>query len=105
MRHGKACDCGLSFFVNIYSMERASPIVNLALVHSTACSELLDEGELDDAVRYCIAQGIEPPFPPCSKLAPEYARCVELAKATLSDYGWWEKRLKTRNARLTAARR
>jgi len=66
---------------------------------------LLDYGELGDAVRYCISQGIEPPFPLCSKVDPEYARCEEIAKATLSDYGWWEKRLKIRRARLAAARR
>jgi len=54
---------------------------------------------LEDAVRYCIAQGIEPPFPPCSKPSSDYERCVELAKETLSDYGWWEKRLKVQASR------
>jgi hypothetical protein len=73
--------------------------VNIALIHSTACRELLHEGALEDAVRYCIAQGIEPPFPPCTKESPDYDRCVELAKETLSDYGWWEKRLKVQASR------
>lgn len=73
--------------------------MNFALIHSTACRELLNDGDLEDAVRYCVAQGIEPPVPPCSKLTPDYDRCVELAKETLSDYGWWEKRLKVRDAR------
>lgn len=73
--------------------------MNFALIHSTTCRELLNEGDLEDAVRYCVAQGVEPPVPPCSKLAPDYDRCVELAKETLSDYGWWEKRLKVRDAR------
>lgn len=72
---------------------------NLALIHSTACRTLLDDGQLDDALRYCLAQGIAPPFSPCDKTAPEYERCVALAKETLSDYGWWEKRLKLRAAR------
>lgn len=73
--------------------------MNLALIHSTACRELLNEGDLEDAVRYCIAQGIEPPVPPCSQRSSDYERCVEVAQETLSDYGWWEKRLKVRNAR------
>jgi len=73
--------------------------MNLALIHSTACQDLLNQGELDDAVRYCIAQGIEPPFPPCSKSSPDYRRCVDMAQETLSDYGWWEKRVKVRHAR------
>lgn len=73
--------------------------MNLALIHSTACRELLNEGDLGDAVRYCIAQGIEPPVPPCSKLSSDYEQCVQVAQETLSDYGWWEKRLKVRNAR------
>jgi len=73
--------------------------MNLALIHSTACQDLLNEGGLEDAVRYCIAQGIEPPVPPCSKASPDYQRCVEMAKETLSDYGWWEKRLKVQHSR------
>jgi len=32
--------------------------MNLALKNSTACRELLDEGELEDVVRHCIAQRI-----------------------------------------------
>ena len=73
--------------------------MNFALTHSTACRELLNEGDLEDAVRYCIAQGIEPPVPPCTRLSSDYERCVEVAQETLSDYGWWEKRLKIRNTR------
>ena len=73
--------------------------MNLALIHSTACRDLLNEGDLGDAVRYCISQGIEPPVPPCSKASPDYLRCVEVAKETLSDYGWWEKRLKVQHTR------
>ncbi|HEY0585520.1 MAG TPA: hypothetical protein VGD52_05265 [Pseudoduganella sp.] len=73
--------------------------MNLALIHSTACQDLLNNGGLEDAVRYCVAQGIEPPVPPCSKTSPDYLRCVELAKETLSDYGWWEKRLKVQHTR------
>lgn len=73
--------------------------MNPALIHSTVCRDLLEEGELADAVRYCVAQGVEPPVPPCSEHAPDYERCVELAKETLSDYGWWDKRLKIRDAR------
>lgn len=68
-------------------------------MHSTMCRNLLNEGSLDDAVRYCVAQGIEPPVPPCAKCSPDYQRCVELAKETLSDYGWWEKRLRVRSTR------
>ena len=73
--------------------------MNLALIHSTTCRDLLNEGELEEAVRYCVAQGIEPPVPLCVKPSPEYEQCVEHAKETLSDYGWWEKRLKVRDAR------
>ncbi|MBA5688310.1 GGDEF domain-containing protein [Rugamonas apoptosis] len=73
--------------------------MNLALIHSTVCRDLLEEGELADAVRYCVAQGVEPPVPACSELSRDYERCVERAKETLSDYGWWEKRLKVRDAR------
>jgi hypothetical protein len=72
--------------------------MNLALIHSTACRNLLNDGDLEDAVRYCISQGIEPPVPPCSKASPDYLRCVEVAKETLSDYGWWEKRLKVQQS-------
>lgn len=73
--------------------------MNLAQIHSAVCHDLLNEGELADAIRYCVAQGIEPPVPPCAKDAPGYERCVALAKEALCDYGWWEKRLKVRNAR------
>lgn len=73
--------------------------MNFALIHSTVCRDLLEGGDLDDAVRYCVAQGIEPPVPPCVKQTPDFERCVALAKETLSDYGWWEKRLKVRDAR------
>ena len=73
--------------------------MNLALIHSTACQDLFNEGGLEDAVRYCFVQGIEPPVPPCSKASPDYLRCVEMAKETLSDYGWWEKRLKVQHTR------
>jgi hypothetical protein len=59
----------------------------------------LEAGGLDDAVRYCVAQGIEPPVPPCAQQSADYEHCVLLAKETLSDYGWWEKRLKVRDAR------
>jgi ribulose bisphosphate carboxylase small subunit len=83
-------------------MERASPLINLALIHSTACQELLDEGELNDAIRYCIAQGIEPPFQLCDKRAPDYAYWLERATTSFCDYGWWEKRLKLYHARLAA---
>lgn len=74
-------------------------IMNLALIHSTVCRDLLDKGELADAVRYCVAQGVEPPVPACSELPDDDERCVARAKETLSDYGWWEKRLKVRDAR------
>jgi hypothetical protein len=73
--------------------------MNLALIHSTACRDLLNDGDLEDAVRYCISQGIEPPVPPCSKASPDYLRCVEVAKETMSDYAWWEKRLKVQHKR------
>lgn len=73
--------------------------MNFALIHSTVCRDLLEEGDLDDAVRYCMAQGIEPPVPTCAEQSPDYEHCVALAKETLSDYGWWEKRLKVRDAR------
>ncbi|AKU20799.1 hypothetical protein [Massilia sp. NR 4-1] len=76
---------------------------NLALIHSTACRTLLEEGLLDDALLYCLKQGIAPPFSPCEKDTPEYERCVALAQETLSDYGWWEKRLKLQAARQVQA--
>lgn len=75
-----------------------------ALIHSTVCGELLDEGLLDNALAYCVAQGIAPPFSPCVEHSPDYAQCVELAQQTLCDYGWWEKRLKLQAARLSNAR-
>lgn len=84
-------------------MERAPQLINLALVHSAACRELVDKGDLNDAIRYCIGRGIEPPFPPCEKHAPDYADCLERAATSLCDYGWWEKRLKLHNARLATA--
>ncbi|UMR29690.1 hypothetical protein MJ904_22000 [Massilia sp. MB5] len=40
---------------------------NLALIHSTACRTLLEEGLLDDALLYCLKQGIAPPSPPARK--------------------------------------
>ena len=73
--------------------------MNLAAKHSSACQELMNEGALADAVHYCLAQGVLPPFPPCDRTSPDYEQCAELAKETLSDYGWWEKRLKLRDAR------
>jgi len=85
-------------------MEKDSPAIDLALVHSTKCQQLLEEEELNEAIRYCIAQGIEPPLPPCDKRAPDYAHCVEAAKASLSDYGWWKKRLKLQGARTGSGR-
>lgn len=72
---------------------------NLALLHSNACRRLLDDGMLEDAIRYCIAQGVEPPLPPCKPSTADYEQCVALANETLSDYGWWEKRLKTQASR------
>jgi hypothetical protein len=80
-------------------MDRASPLNHLALVHSTACRALLEDGELNDAIHYCIAQGIEPPFPPCDQRAAEYADCLARAAVSLCDYGWWEKRLKLHHVR------
>lgn len=77
---------------------------NLALTHSTTCRELIDAGQLEDALNYCSLQGIAPPFSPCVRNTPGYDRCVELAKETLSDYGWWEKRLKLQDARQLHAR-
>lgn len=74
-------------------------MMNLALIHSTMCHALLERGGLDDAVRYCVAQGVEPPVSPCSEFARDYEHCVERVKQALSDYGWWEKRLKVREAR------
>jgi len=72
---------------------------NLALVHSTECRNLLEAGRLEDALAYCVTAGVAPPFSPCVQGTPTYEQCVELAKETLSDYGWWEKRLKLKAAR------
>lgn len=77
---------------------------SLALLHSNACRRLLDEGMLEDAIRNCVARGVEPPSSPCRANTPEYARCVALANETLSDYGWWERRLKTQASRSVLGR-
>jgi hypothetical protein len=74
-------------------------MTNLALVHSTACRDLIEEGRLEDALAYCENQGVAPPFSPCVQGTPEYDQCVQQAMETLSDYGWWEKRLKLKAAR------
>jgi hypothetical protein len=74
-------------------------MTNLALIHSSECRDLLEAGRLEDALAYCVAQGVAPPFSPCVQGAPGYRECVEQAKETLSDYGWWEKRLKLKAAR------
>jgi len=79
-------------------------MTDLALACSTECRDLLELGRLNDALAYCVAQGIVPPFSPCVPGTPEYAQCVELAKEMLSDYGWWEKRLKLKAARQTHSR-
>jgi hypothetical protein len=79
-------------------------MTNQALLHSTACRDLLDAGRLEDALAYCEAQGVAPPFSPCVQGTPEYGQCVEQATQTLSDYGWWEKRLKLKAARQPHAR-
>ena len=73
--------------------------MNLALIHSTVCRDLLEVGELADALRYCAKQGVEPPLPPCSEQQDNYEDCVAWAREALTDYGWWEKRLKIRDAR------
>jgi len=74
-------------------------MINLALLHSTACQDVLEASRLEDALDYCAAQGVAPPFSPCVQGTPEYAQCVARAKETLCDYGWWEKRLKLKAAR------
>lgn len=74
-------------------------MINLALFHSTACRDTLEAGCLADALAYCAAQGVAPPFSPCVEGTPEFEECVARAKATLCDYGWWEKRLKLKAAR------
>jgi hypothetical protein len=83
--------------------QRKLYMTNLALVHSGACRALIDDGQLEDALRYCAEQGIVPPFSPCLQGTPEYDRCIEQAKEALSDYGWWEKRLKMRTSRSAIA--
>jgi len=78
---------------------------NSALTHATACGGLLESGGVAEAVRYCLAQGIEPPIPACTRSDPQHARYLEIAESTLSQYGWWQKRLKIRHARLATSRR
>ena len=78
-------------------------MVNLALVHSNACRALIDDGLLEDALRYCAEHDIVPPYSPCIETDPDYERCIEQAKEALSDYGWWEKRLKIRASRSAIA--
>lgn len=85
-------------------LEEIISMSNLALACATECRDLLDPGRLSDALAYCVTQGVMPPFSPCVRGMPEYALCVELTKEALSDYGWWEKRLKLKAARQARSR-
>ncbi|MES2262501.1 MAG: hypothetical protein V4724_28595 [Pseudomonadota bacterium] len=67
-----------------------------ALKHSNVCRELLEQGRLADALRYCTNQRIEPPQ---GLSAAEAANADRMR--TLADFGWWSKRLKILAARDT----
>jgi hypothetical protein len=73
--------------------------MNAALKHANACFDLLEDGKLDEALNYCTAHKIVPPQYPDSAEAAVAESALARVKAMLSDYGWWEKRLKIRAAR------
>lgn len=70
-----------------------------ALIHASACRELLDNGRLSDALEYCKNQGIEPPQCSLNAQSANADRLRILAMNLLADFGWWSKRLKIQAAR------
>lgn len=76
-----------------------------ALIHSTACRELLEHGSLKAALAYCAAQQVEPPQCSLTAISPNAERLRETAKRMLTDYGWWAKRLKLSAVRAAEMRR
>ena len=76
-----------------------NPIAEGALIHASACIELLDNGCLADALDYCKRQGIEPPQCSLTAQSASADRLRIFAKNMLADFGWWSKRLKIQAAR------
>jgi len=70
-----------------------------ALSYAKACREMLEDGELADALEYCRAQRIDPP--PCSTTTESVGadRQRTVASNLLLDPGWWRERLRMLNAR------
>ena len=70
-----------------------------ALRHANACRELLEDGELADALEYCRTQRIDPP--PCSLTTQSVGadRQRTVASNLLLDLGRWRKRRRMLKAR------
>ena len=81
------------------------PVTDEALQHSSKCQELLDSGMPSDAIAYCAAQRVRPPYyvPDDNRVAAEELQA--LTTRMLADYGWWVKKLKLRAVREAEMRR
>lgn len=80
-------------------------LIDEALIHSTACRDLLEHENLKGALAYCVAQQVEPPQCSLTAISQNAERLRETTKRMLTDYGWWSKRLKLRAARAAEMRR
>lgn len=64
-----------------------------AIKHVTACTIMLDAGNLAAALEYCAAQKVDPPQCSLTADSPNAHMLRMKAMDHLSDEAWWRKRL------------
>lgn len=73
--------------------------MNEALLHALTCQQLLEREPLSTCQAYCARQRIVPPLTAQPGSGRESELQYQQAAAKMSDYGWWLKQLKLRDAR------
>lgn len=73
--------------------------MNEALRHALTCQQLLENEPLSACQVYCARQRIVPPLTAQPGSGRDSKAQSQQAAAKMSDYGWWFKQLKLRDAR------
>jgi hypothetical protein len=66
-------------------------------IHAGNCREICADGELERALKYCIAQHVTPPKCPIGFEADYHQRTQERVAKAISDPEWWERRVRERD--------
>lgn len=66
-------------------------------IHAGNCREICADGELERALKYCMAQHVTPPKCPIGFEADYHQKTQDRVAEAISDPEWWEPRVRERD--------